>query len=197
MVWRPFGWGAAASGFARGQEERLALDGPKNSISEMATCFLADAAWADSMVKRTLVTSPTRNGRRWPPAPWSRVRSRVLTDPSFMVIVALTRCGRADSRSLSARVETPGVMITSSSRVGSVKLASTHWPWPDSVMPGPHQVLLSLSMRSSGLWPGKEREALMPSGETGARLAKWSRVFWTPSGMYMKPRTAKIGRAHV
>jgi hypothetical protein len=32
------------------------LEGPKNSISAMATWFFAEAWWADSMVKRTAVT---------------------------------------------------------------------------------------------------------------------------------------------
>lgn len=60
--------GTAARAGVPGQE-RLAFDGPKNSISAMATCLSAEAACDESTVKRTFVTSPTPNGRRWPPAP--------------------------------------------------------------------------------------------------------------------------------
>ncbi len=135
------------------------------------------------MVKRTLVASLTRKECRWPPAPWSRVRSRVVVLPSFVVIVALTWRGSADLLILSAWAETPGVMITSSRRVGSLKSASSHWPSPDCATPGPHQVSLCLSRTSFGSWPLYEREAVMSSGLTGARLAKWSRVARMPSGM--------------
>ena len=105
-------------------------------------------------MKRTFVTSPTRKARRWPPALWSRVSSRVVFVPSFRVIVASMRCGSADSVSWSGRVEVPEVMITSSRRVGSAKRASIHSPSPDCETPGPHQVLLILSKASSGLCPG-------------------------------------------
>lgn len=60
---------------------------------------------------------------------------------------ASTRCGSADWESWSGRVDTPGVMIRSSRRVGSSKRASIHWPRPDYDTPGPHQ-----GRRPGGYW---------------------------------------------
>src|SRR4051812_40720771 len=54
----------------RARQVLFALDGLKNSISAIATCLLPDAMYEDSMVKRTLVTSPTRKERDWAPALW-------------------------------------------------------------------------------------------------------------------------------
>ncbi len=78
------------------------------------------------------------------------VSERVNFVPLASVITASTRWGRADCESWSGRMETPGVMTRSSSRVGLSKRASNHSPSPGPLIPGPHHVLFSLSTTSSG-----------------------------------------------
>ncbi len=146
------------------------------SDADWAADGIDGALNAERMTNRTLTTSCARNFRCWGPLIWSSVMWRVVFLPSAVVMTASMRCGSAASERSAGLVEMPDVMRMSSSRVGSWKRASTHSPSAPCETPGPHQLLLTLSKRSFGGWPPKDREATAESGLTWARLAKWSRA---------------------